>query len=112
MPVTIEIISSNISNSFTFDKLNDAAGLLENLSLKRSIILLPPTFSLYTNSSKSNLWFTTGSSSIGLKDEITGSVHLVGAHSLSDASSLTAQMALTFLLLVALLHYSLFNGQS
>ncbi|KAF3683005.1 hypothetical protein CQW23_22803 [Capsicum baccatum] len=52
------------------------------------------------------------SSSIGLKDEITGSVHLVGAHSLSGASSLTAQMALTFLLLVALLQYSLFSGQS
>lgn len=34
VPVTTEIISSNISNSFTFDKLNDAAGLFENLSLR------------------------------------------------------------------------------
>ncbi|KAG5588730.1 hypothetical protein H5410_049164 [Solanum commersonii] len=58
---------------------------------------------------KWNLTVFGGSSSIGLKDEITGSVHLVGAHSLSGASSVTAQMAL---LLVALLHYSLFNGQS
>lgn len=82
--------------------------LLENLSLKRSILLLPPLFTVSFYSSKSYLWFITGSSSIGLKDEITGSVHLVGAHSLSGASSLTAQMALTFLLLVALLHHSLF----
>ncbi|CAN4120954.1 unnamed protein product [Withania somnifera] len=52
------------------------------------------------------------SSSIGLKDEITGSVHLVGAHSLSGASSLTSRMALTFFLLVALLQDSLFNQQS
>lgn len=82
------------------------------IEFKEIYHIVASTFSLHTNSSKSNLWFTTGSSSIGLKDEITGSVHLVGAHSLSGASSLTAQMALTLLLLVALLHYSLFNGES
>ncbi|XP_009626122.1 aspartic proteinase 36-like [Nicotiana tabacum] len=50
------------------------------------------------------------SSSIELKDEITGSVRLVGAHSLSSGSSLTAQTALTiFFLLVVLLHNYLFN---
>nr|XP_009782904.1 PREDICTED: aspartic proteinase-like protein 2 isoform X2 [Nicotiana sylvestris] len=59
---------------------------------------------------KWNLTLFGGSSSIELKDEITGSVRLVGAHSLSSGSSLTAQMALTiFLLLVALLHNYLFN---
>ncbi|XP_059318307.1 aspartic proteinase 39-like [Lycium ferocissimum] len=49
------------------------------------------------------------SSSIQLKDEITGSVRLVGAHSLSSGSRLTAHTALTSLLLVALLHNCLFN---
>ncbi|TMW91081.1 hypothetical protein EJD97_014814 [Solanum chilense] len=44
------------------------------------------------------------SSNISLKDEITGLVHLVGAHTLSSGSRLTAQMAMTFLLLAALLH--------
>lgn len=40
------------------------------------------------------------SSSIKLKDEITGSVHLVGAHSISCSHSLSAQMVLLFLLLL------------
>ncbi|KAH0674623.1 hypothetical protein KY284_025710 [Solanum tuberosum] len=47
-------------------------------------------------------------SNISLKDEITGLVHLVGAHTLSSGSRLTAQMAVTFLLLAVLLH-NLFN---
>ncbi|XP_070058027.1 aspartic proteinase 36-like isoform X2 [Nicotiana tomentosiformis] len=59
---------------------------------------------------KWNLTLFGGSSSIELKDEITGSVRLVGAHSLSSGSSLTAQTALTiFFLLVVLLHNYLFN---
>ncbi|KAL2470165.1 Eukaryotic aspartyl protease family protein [Abeliophyllum distichum] len=44
------------------------------------------------------------SSSIKLKDELTGSVHLVGAHSISRGCSLNAQMVLFSLLLMALLH--------
>ncbi|KAL3506606.1 hypothetical protein ACH5RR_031988 [Cinchona calisaya] len=44
------------------------------------------------------------SSSITLKDEITGSVHLVGAHSISSASNKSAQKAFIFVFLMALLH--------
>ncbi|CAA0819807.1 Eukaryotic aspartyl protease family protein [Striga hermonthica] len=43
------------------------------------------------------------SSSIKLKDEITGSVHLVGAHSLSDGGRFIIVQPI-FLLLIALLH--------
>ncbi|CAK9141627.1 unnamed protein product [Ilex paraguariensis] len=47
------------------------------------------------------------SSSIKLKDEVTGSVHLVGAHSLSSACGLSTQRALISLLLIAALLYIL-----
>ncbi|GER33243.1 eukaryotic aspartyl protease family protein [Striga asiatica] len=51
---------------------------------------------------KMNMTVLGGSSSIKLKDEITGSVHLVGAHSLSDGGRFIVQPI--FLLLIALLH--------
>ncbi|KAG5531004.1 hypothetical protein RHGRI_025829 [Rhododendron griersonianum] len=44
------------------------------------------------------------SSSIQLKDEVTGSVHLVGAHYLSPAWRLSSQWCIIFLLTTALLH--------
>ncbi|XP_022855321.1 aspartic proteinase-like protein 2 isoform X2 [Olea europaea var. sylvestris] len=44
------------------------------------------------------------SSSIKVKDELTGSVHLVGAHSLSRGCILNVPMVLFSLLLMALLH--------
>uniref|UniRef100_A0A5B7BFJ8 Putative aspartic proteinase-like protein 2 n=1 Tax=Davidia involucrata TaxID=16924 RepID=A0A5B7BFJ8_DAVIN len=44
------------------------------------------------------------SSSIKLQDELTGSVHLVGAHYISSACSLSTQRAIIFLLLAVLLH--------
>lgn len=44
------------------------------------------------------------SSSIQLKDELTGSVHLVGAHYLSPAWRLSSQWSIIFLLITALLH--------
>ncbi|XP_052206574.1 aspartic proteinase 36 [Diospyros lotus] len=44
------------------------------------------------------------SSSIKLQDEMTGSVHLVGAHYLSSAWSQSSQRAIIFLLITALLH--------
>lgn len=46
------------------------------------------------------------SSTIKLKDELTGSVHLVGAHSISHCSSLNLRVL--FFLLMALLHSFLF----
>ncbi|KAM3345127.1 aspartic proteinase 36 isoform X1 [Capsicum galapagoense] len=49
------------------------------------------------------------SSSVALKDEVTGSIRLVGSHSLSSGSRLTAQMALTFFLLIPLLHNYILN---
>lgn len=45
------------------------------------------------------------SSSIKLQDELTGSVHLVGAHYLSSAWSKSSQRAIMFLLVTALLHH-------
>ncbi|PSS23998.1 Aspartic proteinase-like protein [Actinidia chinensis var. chinensis] len=45
------------------------------------------------------------SSSIQIKDELTGSVHLVGAHYLSSAWSLRSPRAIIFLLITALLHH-------
>ncbi|KAF7132251.1 hypothetical protein RHSIM_Rhsim09G0037000 [Rhododendron simsii] len=44
------------------------------------------------------------SSSIQLKDEVTGSVHLVGAHYLSPAWRLSSQWSIIFLLTTTLLH--------
>ncbi|CAL5434664.1 unnamed protein product [Camellia sinensis] len=45
------------------------------------------------------------SSSIKLQDELTGSVHLVGAHFLFSAWSKSSQRAIMFLLVTALLHH-------
>ncbi|GKB89981.1 aspartic proteinase-like protein 2 isoform X1, partial [Tanacetum coccineum] len=45
------------------------------------------------------------SSSIKLRDEITGSVHLVGPHSISSAGTSIHRTYLTLLLVIALLHY-------
>ncbi|XP_047332359.1 aspartic proteinase 36-like [Impatiens glandulifera] len=47
------------------------------------------------------------SSSIQIKDEVTGSVHLVGAHSLPSACDMTAQTAMIWLLMAGLVHFML-----
>ncbi|MFS7916323.1 putative aspartic peptidase A1 family, aspartic peptidase domain superfamily [Helianthus anomalus] len=45
-----------------------------------------------------------GSSTIKLRDEITGSVHLVGPHSIPSAGSRIARRHLLSLLVIALIH--------
>ena len=46
-----------------------------------------------------------GSSSIKVRDEITGSVHLVGPHSISSAGSGVHRTDLMPFLAITLLHY-------
>ncbi|KAJ0606155.1 putative aspartic peptidase A1 family, aspartic peptidase domain superfamily [Helianthus annuus] len=48
------------------------------------------------------------SSTIKLRDEITGSVHLVGPHSIPSAGSRFARRHLLSLLLIALIHRIIF----
>ena len=49
-------------------------------------------------------WFISGSSNIQVKDEKTGTVHLVGSHYISSDSPLKSQWSIIFLLVTMLLH--------
>lgn len=49
-------------------------------------------------------WFVSGSSNIKVKDEKTGTVHLVGSHYISSACHLKSQWSTFFWLVILLLH--------
>ena len=49
-------------------------------------------------------WLVSGSSNIKVKDEKTGTVHLVGSHYISSGSPLKSQWSFIFLLVTMLLH--------